>query len=88
MVELCFLVLCCSSIFVRYFWYNEALDASSSIADAGDVNWKLALCLLLAWLVVFITMCKGIKATGKVSHGKGKSEENSDYVRALLQAEQ
>jgi hypothetical protein len=32
----------------------------------GNVRWHLALCLLLAWAVVFVCIIKGIKSAGKV----------------------
>ena len=30
------------------------------------MNWDLALCLLLAWIVCYLCVCKGIKSSGKV----------------------
>ncbi|XP_065190518.1 sodium-dependent neutral amino acid transporter B(0)AT1-like [Sycon ciliatum] len=56
----------CRNATSRYFWYNDALEISGSINDAGSVNWKLCLILLLAWTVVFCAMAKGIKAQGKI----------------------
>ena len=52
----------------RYFWYNDALDASESISYARTFNWKLFLCLLLAWVVVYLCLFRGIKSSGKVSY--------------------
>ena len=54
----------------RYFYYAEALGASESIEDAGPINWKLCLILLMAWLLIFAIMAKGVKAQGKVGTGK------------------
>lgn len=42
------------------------LDISSGIDEPGIVKWDLALCLLLAWLVVFACISKGVKSSGKV----------------------
>ena len=33
----------------------------------GVVKWDLCLCLLFAWIVVYLCICKGIKSSGKVS---------------------
>ncbi|XP_037076901.1 sodium- and chloride-dependent glycine transporter 2-like, partial [Pollicipes pollicipes] len=32
----------------------------------GDINWQLALCLLLSWIIVFLCLMKGVKSSGKV----------------------
>ncbi|CAH8590828.1 unnamed protein product [Dicrocoelium dendriticum] len=32
----------------------------------GRIQWHLALCLLLAWVIVFLCVFRGIKASGKV----------------------
>ena len=39
---------------------------STGIGEAGYVNWKLALCLLLAWFIVLICLIRGIQSLGKV----------------------
>lgn len=54
-------------VFYRYFWYNDALGASDDIGRAASFNWKLFLCLLLAWVVVYLCLFRGIKSAGKVS---------------------
>jgi solute carrier family 6 amino acid/orphan transporter-like 15/16/17/18/20 len=50
-----------------YYWYRKALGLSPSITESGEVQWHLALVLLLAWLVVFLCTMKGVKSTGKVN---------------------
>lgn len=42
------------------------LDISEGIHDLGTINWELALCLLLAWVCVFLVLLRGIKSFGKV----------------------
>lgn len=46
---------------------NKVLNISGGIDQVGTVKWDLALCLLLAWIVVYACICKGIRSSGKVS---------------------
>ncbi|XP_063970678.1 sodium- and chloride-dependent glycine transporter 1-like isoform X1 [Lytechinus pictus] len=48
------------------YFYNHVLGISSGVHDLGDVKWKLALCLLAAWVITFLCLIKGIKTSGKV----------------------
>ena len=57
---------CAVSSPTTYYWYRGALDTTSSIDDSGVFNWKLALCLVLAWAVIFAITCKGTESMGKV----------------------
>lgn len=41
---------------------------SKGLHDPGPVRWPLALCLLAAWIVIFLCMLKGIRSSGKVNH--------------------
>lgn len=49
-----------------YYWYREALDASPSIEQPGAPRWWIVLYLLLAWIIVFFIVMKGIQSSGKV----------------------
>lgn len=40
---------------------------SEGLEVLGNVRWELALCLLLAWVVVMAVLSKGIKSLGKAS---------------------
>lgn len=40
---------------------------SSGLHDPGPVRWQLAICLFVAWLIIFLCMLKGIHSSGKVS---------------------
>ena len=44
----------------------KVLEISPGIHDLGHVRWQLFLCLLAAWVLVFLCLCKGIKSSGKV----------------------
>ncbi|XP_036414393.1 sodium- and chloride-dependent transporter XTRP3-like [Colossoma macropomum] len=50
----------------QYFFFRETLNISSSIDENGGVHMGQALCLLLAWLIVYLFIVKGVKSTGKV----------------------
>jgi len=45
---------------------NYVLEQSDTIEDFGLPRWKLLLCLLLAWIVVWLVLLKGIQSLGKV----------------------
>ncbi|KAL4230992.1 Sodium- and chloride-dependent creatine transporter 1 [Mactra antiquata] len=53
---------------VTEFWERKVLDISSGVHEAGVIKWDLCLCLLLAWIVVYFCIWKGIKGSGKVMY--------------------
>jgi len=48
------------------FWERYILTRSSSIDETGDVNIGLCLSLLVAWVVCYFSMIRGVKSSGKV----------------------
>ncbi|XP_067944675.1 sodium- and chloride-dependent taurine transporter-like [Watersipora subatra] len=50
------------------FWQRKVLAISSGIDEPGIIKWDLALCLLVAWIVVFACISKGVKSSGKVMY--------------------
>ncbi|CAG2186639.1 Sodium- and chloride-dependent GABA transporter 2,Sodium- and chloride-dependent taurine transporter,Sodium-dependent dopamine transporter,Sodium-dependent proline transporter,Sodium-and chloride-dependent glycine transporter 2,Sodium-dependent noradrenaline transporter,Sodium- and chloride-dependent GABA transporter 1,Sodium- and chloride-dependent betaine transporter,Sodium- and chloride-dependent neutral and basic amino acid transporter B(0+),Creatine transporter,Sodium-dependent neutral amino acid tran len=48
------------------FWQNNVLQMSTGLEDLGNLNWRLLLCLLGAWVIVGLCIIKGIKSIGKV----------------------
>lgn len=50
------------------YFFNEVLGKTpgKGLEDFGELHWQLALCLLLAWVFVALTLSKGIKTSGKV----------------------
>ncbi|KAL4659542.1 sodium- and chloride-dependent betaine transporter-like [Arapaima gigas] len=49
------------------FWDNRVLGKTASLSEPlGAVRWDLALCLLLAWVICYFCIWKGVKTTGKV----------------------
>ena len=57
---------CEKSSATTYYWYREALDISNNISESGGLNWKMTVCLLVAWTMVCLAMIKGIQSSGKV----------------------
>ncbi|XP_075044528.1 sodium- and chloride-dependent glycine transporter 2 [Mixophyes fleayi] len=49
----------------EYFKYNM-LKISAGIEYPGEIRWPLVLCLFLAWVIVYASLAKGIKTSGKV----------------------
>ncbi|XP_024118072.1 sodium- and chloride-dependent transporter XTRP3A isoform X2 [Oryzias melastigma] len=50
----------------QYFFYRETLDISPSIEENGGIHTGQALCLVLAWILTFLFIVRGVKSTGKV----------------------
>uniref|UniRef100_A0A671SWQ1 Transporter n=1 Tax=Sinocyclocheilus anshuiensis TaxID=1608454 RepID=A0A671SWQ1_9TELE len=48
------------------FWERRVLRISSGIEEIGTLHWDLVLCLLLAWVLCYFCIWKGVKSTGKV----------------------
>ncbi|EDV20630.1 uncharacterized protein TRIADDRAFT_64302 [Trichoplax adhaerens] len=48
------------------YWNHHVLEISNGIGELGTVRWHLALCLLLAWIVIYFCVFKGVKSSGKV----------------------
>ncbi|ELT92205.1 hypothetical protein CAPTEDRAFT_170589 [Capitella teleta] len=50
------------------YWENKVLAISDGIDQPGNIKWDLMLCLLLAWVIVYFCIWKGIKTSGKVMY--------------------
>ena len=50
----------------QYYWYRKALDVTPTIDESGGLVWHLVLVLLVAWIVVFLCMMRGVQSAGKV----------------------
>lgn len=55
------------SIFTSIFSRKRVLEVSSGIDDIGNIRWELLGCLVLAWALCYVCICRGVKQTGKVS---------------------
>ncbi len=59
---------CCVRDAPLWYFYHRTLQVSPSIDSAGvGMNTKLTLCLIVAWVVTYLCVVKGIKSSGKVS---------------------
>ncbi|XP_036433770.1 sodium-dependent neutral amino acid transporter B(0)AT1 [Colossoma macropomum] len=56
---------CARSSPVDYFWYRETLNTTSKIEDSGGLQWPMVLCLIAAWMVLWVCCIRGIETTGK-----------------------
>lgn len=48
------------------YWLKNVLKQSAGMEQFGGVRWELAICLFVAWLMIYFCLFKGIKWTGKV----------------------
>ncbi|KAL5014071.1 hypothetical protein ScPMuIL_008341 [Solemya velum] len=48
------------------FWERYVLGITEGVSHPGTIRWQLLLCLLAAWIIVFLCLIKGIKSSGKV----------------------
>ncbi|XP_027049078.1 sodium- and chloride-dependent taurine transporter-like [Pocillopora damicornis] len=48
------------------YFEHRVLKLSTALDEPGIVNWDVALCLLLAWIICYLCVFKGVKSTGKV----------------------
>ena len=58
------------SFFFSFFLFsssNNILKISEGLSDIGDVSWQIVLCLILAWVIIYLCLIKGVISSGKVS---------------------
>ncbi|NXT21877.1 SC6A8 protein, partial [Syrrhaptes paradoxus] len=48
------------------FWENKVLRLSGDLSEPGEMNWQMILCLVTTWVVVYFSIWKGVKSTGKI----------------------
>ncbi|KAL3317193.1 hypothetical protein Ciccas_004146 [Cichlidogyrus casuarinus] len=48
------------------YWKYYVLEESKGIDEPGSMRWPLAGCLLLAWVLCYFCIWRGVKWTGKV----------------------
>ncbi|GFG40221.1 hypothetical protein Cfor_09809, partial [Coptotermes formosanus] len=51
------------------YFYKYVLKELDSIEDGiGDPDWRLTLCLFVAWLTIFLVIIRGVKSSGKAAY--------------------
>ncbi|XP_077430299.1 sodium- and chloride-dependent GABA transporter 2-like [Vanacampus margaritifer] len=50
------------------FWRLRVLNISPGIEVLGKIQWELSLCLLLAWVICYFCVWKGVRSTGKATY--------------------
>ena len=50
------------------YFSNNVLNITSGIDETGGMNWTLFGFLILAWVIVFSMVYKGVKSTGKAAY--------------------
>ncbi|XP_045603301.1 sodium-dependent nutrient amino acid transporter 1 isoform X2 [Procambarus clarkii] len=51
------------------YFYNYVLHVADNIDNGlGVPDWRLTLCLLFSWVVLFFTLAKGVQSSGKVAY--------------------
>ncbi|XP_028261202.1 sodium- and chloride-dependent GABA transporter 2-like [Parambassis ranga] len=53
---------------VTEFWQRRVLNISTGIEVLGNIQWDLCLCLLLAWVICYFCVWKGVRSTGKATY--------------------
>lgn len=48
------------------YFTRKVLGVTDSWTEPGGIKWDVTLCNLLAWIIVFLVLSKGIKSLGKV----------------------
>ncbi|GBM19304.1 Sodium-dependent nutrient amino acid transporter 1 [Araneus ventricosus] len=51
----------------EYFWIKEVLQKSED-TEFLSISWKLVLCLLLTWIIVYASVMQGTDSLGKMSY--------------------
>ncbi|KAA8592243.1 hypothetical protein FQN60_017698 [Etheostoma spectabile] len=54
----------------QQFFDHRLLQKTSGIEDVGGVRWELFGYLILAWVIVYLCIFKGVKSTGKLPGAK------------------
>ena len=50
---------CENSSETQYFWFRTTLDSTASIEDVGGIRYWNLLCLVAAWVIVYLILMKG-----------------------------
>ncbi|GFO42425.1 sodium- and chloride-dependent glycine transporter 1-like [Plakobranchus ocellatus] len=48
------------------YWFQNVLNISPGLSELGPIQWRILACLLVAWILVFLCLIRGIKSMGKI----------------------
>ena len=51
-------------LYVTYFNSDKVLEMSDGIDNLGGLNPHLTICLIAAWVLVFLALLKGVQSLG------------------------
>ena len=76
----------CLMIYVFYPNRRNVLEIhkSSGLKNVGGVRWQLMLCLFLIFTIVYFSLWKGVKTSGKVTCCSCLTEPKDHCVSSLL----
>lgn len=57
---------CSASSPTAYYYHRETLMHAGSIGESAQINWKLAVALVVAWVLAYLCIIKSIQSSGKV----------------------
>ncbi|XP_035482308.1 sodium- and chloride-dependent GABA transporter ine [Scophthalmus maximus] len=55
-----------SSTASQEFFKNKMLQQTNGVEESGGMRWELFLILILAWILIYLCIFKGVNSTGKV----------------------
>lgn len=53
-----------------FIFSNYILNKSEGIDFISTIDWRLVLCLLGTWILIYVCLCGGVKVSGKVRKKK------------------
>lgn len=48
------------------YYYGHVLERTPGLDDIGKIKWEITLCNLLAWVIICVSLIRGVKSMGKV----------------------
>ncbi|XP_035231754.1 sodium-dependent nutrient amino acid transporter 1-like isoform X2 [Stegodyphus dumicola] len=58
-----------TNLTAEYFWKNEVLEEDPKNTDVlTHISWKLALCLFITWIIVYVSVIQGTDSLGKMAY--------------------
>lgn len=80
--NLCFVLFLSltSASLLLCLWRYKMLQQTSGVEESGVLRWELFLILILAWIIIYFCIFKGVKSTGKVRQQRDNETEENDLT--------